>query len=71
MLFTTAREIGPESGIAKELPLYCTGTRFSNLCIALAPVLIFTILTTANQKASSKTVVHKSECCHDKVLGTK
>jgi len=34
-------------------------TFLPDLCIALAPVHIFTIFTTANQKASSKTVVHK------------
>jgi len=32
-----------------------------NLCIALVPVQIYTIFTTANQKASSKTVVNKTK----------
>jgi hypothetical protein len=54
---------GLETGtsIVKRIPLDCTGTHFfQNVCMALGPVLIFTVFTTASKKPPLKTAVHKT-----------
>jgi len=36
-LFTTARDIGPETGIVEKSPVYCTGTHFYQICAWSCP----------------------------------
>jgi len=66
VLFTTARELVSGRRLVSSnnhlliAPVHIC-TKFVHM-IELAPVHVFTIFTTANQKAPSKTVVHKIQC---------
>jgi hypothetical protein len=55
VLFTTAKEIRPGTGIVKRKHLECTGTRvYKIVCTVSVPVPSLTDVASTNQKSPSK-----------------